>query len=51
MAEELKGRTAGGAGKVAKIDGGYFGGYVKPRNPSREPRRSPLDFSGFRAIP
>ncbi|MGA9796296.1 MAG: IS1595 family transposase [Rhizomicrobium sp.] len=32
MAEEMKGRTIGGAGKVAEIDGGYFGGYVKPAN-------------------
>jgi len=26
MAEELKGRTIGGEGKTAEIDGGYFGG-------------------------
>jgi hypothetical protein len=32
MAEELKGRTPGGEGKVAEVDGGYFGGYVKPVN-------------------
>jgi len=32
MAEELKGRTLGGDGKVAEVDGGYFGGYVKPAN-------------------
>ncbi len=33
MAEEMKGRTVGGAGKVAEIDGGYFGGHVpKPAN-------------------
>src|ERR1700734_4006586 len=32
MATELKGRTIGGEGKVAEIDGGYFGGYVKPAN-------------------
>src|SRR5689334_13323944 len=32
MAEELKGRTVGGAGKEAEIDGGYFGGYMKPAN-------------------
>ncbi len=32
MAEEMKGRTVGGAGKVAEVDGGYFGGYVKPAN-------------------
>ena len=38
MAEELKGRTIGGEGKTAEIDGGYFGGYVKPAN-HRENRR------------
>ena len=38
MAEEMKGRTVGGAGKVAEIDGGYFGGYVKPAD-FREQRR------------
>src|SRR5665213_1202276 len=32
MAEELKGRVVGGNGKVAEIDAGYFGGYVKPAN-------------------
>src|SRR3954447_15435921 len=32
MAEEMKGRKIGGAGKEAEIDGGYFGGYMKPAN-------------------
>jgi hypothetical protein len=32
MAEELRGRTLGGEGKVAEVDAGYFGGYVKPAN-------------------
>jgi hypothetical protein len=32
MAEEMKGRIVGGPGKVAEIDGGYFGGYRKPAN-------------------
>lgn len=32
MAEELKGRVVGGEGKVAEVDGGYFGGYIKPAN-------------------
>ena len=32
MATEMKGRTLGGAGKIAEIDGAYFGGYVKPAN-------------------
>ncbi len=38
MAAELKARTIGGEGKVAEIDGGYFGGYIKPAN-LRENRR------------
>jgi hypothetical protein len=38
MAEEMKGRVVGGEGKVAEVDGGYFGGYVKPAN-HRENRR------------
>jgi transposase-like protein len=32
MAEEMKGRKLGGEGIVAEVDGGYFGGYVKPAN-------------------
>src|SRR5438874_3454081 len=38
MAEEMRGRVVGGEGKVAEIDGGYFGGYVKPAN-MKEHRR------------
>ena len=38
MAEEMKGRKLGGDGIVAEVDGGYFGGYVKPAN-RRENRR------------
>src|ERR1019366_5407899 len=38
MADEMKGRKLGGDGMVAEIDGGYFGGYVKPAN-HRETRR------------
>jgi hypothetical protein len=38
MAEELRGRVIGGEGKVAEVDGGYFGGYIKPAN-HREHRR------------
>jgi hypothetical protein len=38
MAEEMKGRVVGGEGKEAEIDGGYFGGYVKPAN-EKEHRR------------
>jgi transposase-like protein len=32
MGAELKGRVVGGEGKVAEIDAGYFGGYVRPAN-------------------
>ncbi|WP_375167020.1 hypothetical protein [Bradyrhizobium brasilense] len=32
MADELKGRVIGREGKTAEVDGGYFGGYVKPAN-------------------
>src|SRR5260370_32355307 len=50
MAEELKGRTIGGEGKVAEIDGGYFGGYVKPTNlkENRKDRRFTYNQSGKR---
>jgi len=32
MAAELRGRVIGGNGKVAEVDSGYFGGYVRPAN-------------------
>jgi transposase-like protein len=38
MASEMKGRHIGGNNKIAEVDGGYFGGYVKPAN-LREHRR------------
>lgn len=38
MAAEFKGRKIGGAGKVAEVDGGYFGGYVKPGNIAKQRR-------------
>jgi transposase-like protein len=38
MATEMKGRMIGGPGKIAEVDGGYFGGYQKPAN-HRENRR------------
>src|SRR5580658_10251846 len=52
MAEELKGRVVGGEGKVAEIDGGYFGGYVKPRNlaENRVDRRLSRNQSGKRKV-
>ena len=50
MAEEMKGRTIGGEGKEAEIDGGYFGGYVKPANraENRKDRRLAHNQSGKR---
>lgn len=32
MASDMKGKVIGGEGAVAEIDGGYFGGYLKPAN-------------------
>jgi transposase-like protein len=50
MAEEMKGRMIGGEGKVAEVDGGYFGGYVKPANrkENRVDRRLAQNQSGKR---
>jgi ISXO2-like transposase domain len=50
MAVELKGRVIGGPGKEAEIDGGYFGGYVKPANMKahRQDRRFGENQSGKR---
>ena len=50
MAEEMKGRVIGGEGKVAEVDGGYFGGYVKPANhrENRRDRRFAVNQSGKR---
>src|SRR5437016_6379111 len=38
MASEVRQSAIGGEGKRAEVDGGYFGGYVKPAN-HRENRR------------
>ncbi len=32
MAAEMRGRVIGGEGKEAEVDGGYFGGHVRPAN-------------------
>jgi transposase-like protein len=52
MAEELKGRVLGGEDKVAEVDGGYFGGYVKPANlkEDRKDRRLSQNQSGKRKV-
>lgn len=50
MAEEMKGRVVGGEGKVAEVDSGYFGGYVKPANlaEKRKDRRLAMNQTGKR---
>ena len=50
MAEDLRGRVVGGEGKVAEVDSGYFGGYVKPANlaSDRKDRRFGDNRSGKR---
>jgi len=50
MAAEMRGRVIGGEGKVAEIDAGYFGGYVKPANlhDRRKDRRFAANQSGKR---
>lgn len=50
MASEMKGRTMGGEGIEAEIDGAYFGGYVKPANKreDRKDRRFKQNQSGKR---
>jgi transposase-like protein len=52
MAEELKGRMVGGEGKTVEVDGGYFGGYVKPANlkENRKDRRLSKNQSGKRKV-
>jgi transposase-like protein len=52
MAGELKDRMIGGEGKIAEVDGGYFGGYVKPANlaENRRDRRLPQNQSGKRKV-
>jgi hypothetical protein len=52
MAEEMRGRVVGGQGKTAEIDGGYFGGYVKPANrvENRVDRRLARNQTGKRHV-
>jgi transposase-like protein len=44
MATEVQARPIGGDGKTVEIDGGYFGGYVKPAN-RREDRKDRRRFT------
>jgi transposase-like protein len=52
MASELKGMHVGGEGETVEIDGGYFGGYVKPANAkeNRRDRRYRENRSGKRQV-
>jgi len=48
----MKGRVVGGEGKTAAVDGGYFGGYVKPANQKeyRRDRRLARNQNGRRKV-
>jgi transposase-like protein len=52
MASEVRQTAIGGEGKRAEIDGGYFGGYVKPANrrEDRKDRRLRQNQSGKRRV-
>ena len=52
MASEVSKSEIGGEGKSAEIDGGYFGGYVKPANrrENRRDRRLRENRSGKRKV-
>jgi transposase-like protein len=52
MASELKGHTVGGPGRTAEVDGGYFGGYIKPANykENRRDRRLAKNQNGKRQV-
>lgn len=52
MASEVKGYKLGGVGKVVEVDGGYFGGYVKPANwkENRRDRRLLRNQNGKRQV-
>jgi transposase-like protein len=52
MANEVSRNAIGGAGKRAEVDGGYFGGYVKPANrrEDRKDRRKAINRTGKRKV-
>lgn len=52
MATELKGMRLGGRDKTVEVDGGYFGGYVKPANhtKNRRDRRLAENQTGKRKV-
>ncbi len=52
MASELKGMQLGGDGETVEVDGGYFGGYIKPANHKelRRDRRFAKNQNGKRQV-
>ena len=52
MSAESRGAHVGGPGRKAEVDGGYFGGYVKPANhrENRRDRRLRMNQSGKRKV-
>ena len=52
MAAEVRQTAIGGEGKKAEVDGGYFGGYVKPANrrEDRKDRRKAINRTGKRKV-
>ena len=52
MATELKGMHLGGDGETVEVDGGYFGGYIKPANhkENRRDRRLAKNRNGKRQV-
>src|SRR3984885_4303012 len=52
MTNEVSRNAIGGAGKRAEVDGGYFGGYVKPANrrEDRKDRRLAINQTGKRKV-
>jgi len=52
MASEMKGMRLGGDGETVEVDGGYFGGYVKPANhkENRRDRRLAKNQNGKRQV-
>lgn len=52
MASEMKGLQIGGEGETVEVDGGYFGGYIKPANhkENRRDRRFAKNQNGKRQV-
>jgi transposase-like protein len=52
VASEMKGKNVGGDGAIVEVDGGYFGGYVKPSNyvENRRDRRLAINQNGKRKV-